>query len=107
MKESRPSSKWRQSMFRKLVERDGAICGQCGIAHRTIWRAAGVNGFADNLHTRVNPSSNLEVDHKTALHVGGSNKVENLWLLCRDCHKRKTSLEQSMRLKALFAEARA
>jgi len=35
----------------------------------------------------------FEVDHKIRLDSGGSNNVDNLVALCRDCHGKKTSME--------------
>ena len=35
----------------------------------------------------------FEVDHKIRLEYGGSNHVDNLVALCRDCHGRKTAME--------------
>ena len=35
----------------------------------------------------------FEVDHKMRLDQGGSNHVDNLVALCRDCHGRKTAFE--------------
>ena len=35
----------------------------------------------------------FEVDHKKRLDQGGSNDIENLVALCRNCHGKKTSLE--------------
>ena len=35
----------------------------------------------------------FEVDHITRLEYGGSNHVDNLEALCRDCHGRKTAME--------------
>lgn len=35
----------------------------------------------------------FEVDHKTRLDQGGSNHVDNLVALCRDCHGQKTAFE--------------
>jgi hypothetical protein len=35
----------------------------------------------------------FEVDHKIRLEYGGSNNVDNLEALCRDCHGRKTAME--------------
>lgn len=35
----------------------------------------------------------FEVDHKTRLEYGGSNHVDNLIALCRDCHGQKTAME--------------
>lgn len=36
----------------------------------------------------------FEVDHKVRLEYGGSNNVENLEALCRDCHGKKTAMEK-------------
>lgn len=35
----------------------------------------------------------FEVDHKLRLDHGGSNHVDNLVALCRDCHGKKTAIE--------------
>jgi 5-methylcytosine-specific restriction endonuclease McrA len=34
-----------------------------------------------------------EIDHKTRLEYGGSNDINNLVALCRECHGRKTTIE--------------
>ena len=34
-----------------------------------------------------------EVDHKIRLEYGGSNNIDNLVALCRECHGRKTTIE--------------
>jgi hypothetical protein len=36
----------------------------------------------------------FEVDHVIALHNGGSNEVNNLLALCRDCHGKKTAMDR-------------
>jgi hypothetical protein len=35
----------------------------------------------------------FEVDHKVRLEYGGSNHVDNLVALCRECHGKKTAME--------------
>mgnify|MGYP001479737056 CR=1 FL=1 len=35
----------------------------------------------------------FEVDHITRLQHGGTNKIDNLVALCRECHGKKTALE--------------
>jgi hypothetical protein len=35
----------------------------------------------------------FEVDHKIRLEYGGSNHVDNLVALCRECHGKKTTME--------------
>lgn len=34
-----------------------------------------------------------EVDHKKRLEYGGTNEIDNLEALCRECHGRKTAME--------------
>jgi hypothetical protein len=36
-------------------------------------------------------SAHYEIDHITALHKGGSNNIDNLISLCRECHANKTA----------------
>ena len=106
----RKGSKWRAKQFEALCSRDGPHCQECHCEHRTIWREAGVyvTSFEEGWrYTKVNPSSGLEVDHRIPLSEGGSNDLDNLWLLCRDCHKSKTTAERSTRLKKIFADWRA
>jgi 5-methylcytosine-specific restriction endonuclease McrA len=35
----------------------------------------------------------FEVDHKIRLEYGGSNHVDNLVAMCRECHGKKTAME--------------
>ena len=35
----------------------------------------------------------FEVDHKIRLEHGGSNEVQNLVAMCRECHGHKTAME--------------
>ena len=37
--------------------------------------------------------SHYEIDHHVPLHLGGSNRLDNLVLLCLRCHREKTQLE--------------
>jgi 5-methylcytosine-specific restriction endonuclease McrA len=93
----RISSQRRKQVFSALVRRDGARCRECQIAHRTIWRNAGIFSTSAPEHyryTRVNPSSNLEIEHIIPLSKGGTNDKTNLQLLCGACHKQKTAAER-------------
>lgn len=36
----------------------------------------------------------FEIDHRIGLHQGGSNHVENLVALCRECHGQKTAIDR-------------
>ena len=40
------------------------------------------------------PCENMEIDHIIPLAGGGSNELNNLQPLCKDCHKTKTTLEK-------------
>lgn len=54
------------------------------VASQQNWKCA-------NCHEQLNAW--FEVDHKVRLEYGGSNHVENLVALCRECHGRKTAME--------------
>jgi hypothetical protein len=54
------------------------------VASQQNWKCA-------NCHEQLNAW--FEVDHKVRLEYGGSNQVENLVALCRECHGRKTAME--------------
>jgi hypothetical protein len=54
-----------------VASRQGWKCGDCG----------------DQLNAW------FEVDHKVRLEYGGSNHVDNLLALCRECHGKKTTME--------------
>lgn len=51
----------------RIIEAHGNHCGKCG----------GDGPF--------------DIDHKHALALGGSDDDDNLWPLCEDCHRQKTS----------------
>jgi hypothetical protein len=44
-------------------------------------------------HCKKQLSAWFEVDHKMRLEYGGTNQVENLVALCRECHGEKTAFE--------------
>ena len=44
-------------------------------------------------HCNIKLPAWFEVDHVEKLEYGGSNNVENLEALCRDCHGKKTAME--------------
>ena len=45
-------------------------------------------------HCKQTLDESYEVDHKLALYRGGSNEVDNLEALCRNCHGKKTMNER-------------
>jgi hypothetical protein len=91
----------RTKIYSNLCERDDEQCAQCGCDAATIWRRMGLYCTEENWqYTKVWPTSNLEIDHRVPLWAGGDNDESNLWLLCVDCHKRKTAQEASQRRRA-------
>jgi len=54
------------------------------VAARQNWRCGGCNNQL---------TAWFEVDHKIRLEYGGSNHVDNLVALCRECHGEKTTIE--------------
>lgn len=105
---SRKPHSWRKRVLPKIIERDGAFCRSCGCAQSFTYKTWGQSNTADgHRFSWVYRVSLLELDHITPLHLGGDNEVSNLQLLCHECHKRKTSAERSVRMKAFYAEARA
>lgn len=53
--------------------------------------ASNQNWLCGECHKQLNAW--FEVDHKTRLEYGGSNEVNNLVALCRECHGKKTAME--------------
>lgn len=104
-KYGRKDSKWRDRVFYQLCIRDEPCCSKCKAKIRKVWRGQSTSLSIDNfLCTLVYCTTNLEVDHMLPLSKGGSNEYDNLWLLCRECHKDKTALERSGKLDWLYAE---
>jgi 5-methylcytosine-specific restriction protein A len=63
-------------------------------AHRRLRRAVNAQGGAHcgSCH-RWHPAAMVEVDHRRRLADGGTDTEENVWALCRACHRVKTSAE--------------
>ena len=55
------------------------------IASNQKWKCAHCQNLLDNTY---------EVDHIIALYKGGSNELNNLEALCRNCHGKKTFMEK-------------
>ena len=55
------------------------------------WVASQQNWHCANCRAQL--QAHFEVDHKVRLDQGGSNNVDNLVALCRNCHGEKTSIE--------------
>ncbi|MFJ8472178.1 HNH endonuclease [Kitasatospora sp. NPDC094011] len=39
------------------------------------------------------PAELVDVDHRTPLALGGEDTDDNVWTLCRECHRGKTTRE--------------
>ena len=55
-----------------VMKENGYRCQICGITAK------------DNAHVR------LEIDHKVPIANGGSNQLDNLWVLCFECNRGKS-----------------
>ena len=93
---SRKGTAWRNKMFRWAWMLQRGRCANCGCGENFIWRKGGISGSYEDgdMQQFVWRTSNLELDHVTPLHLGGSNEGDNLQLLCVDCHKHKTASER-------------
>jgi len=71
------------------------LTGKAGVAQRKRIRER------DNYHCRKcsRPVLRGEVDHVVSLDNGGSNDDDNLWLLCVDCHRDKTTVDMGYKVK--------
>ena len=68
-----PQAEWRR-LREEVLERDAYQCQECMVAVGETVRSTG-------------PTA--EIHHKTPLSEGGTNDVENLTVLCPDCHRQK------------------
>jgi hypothetical protein len=71
-------------MGRTAVARSVATLTKRRVAARAEWRCAGCGVCVDE---------HYEIDHRVPLHLGGSNEMSNLDLLCSNCHHTKTRTE--------------
>ena len=69
----------------KKVKRSVSDSKKKFIASNQKWRCAHCNELLDNT---------FEVDHIIALYKGGTNELNNLEALCRNCHGKKTFREK-------------
>lgn len=79
---------WKGAHWQKraIAHRDGSACAACGEVHESPIRPGG----------KPYPEySELQLDHKKALYLGGTEQPENCQLLCEECHKKKTKRERS------------
>ena len=72
----RMSSRDRGIAKRAVMKRDGQWCACCKLAR---------------VKETYRETDNLELDHVLALALGGTDDLNNLWLLCGECHDIKTA----------------
>jgi len=73
------------SMPRKKQKRNVSESKKKFIASNQKWKCAHCQNLLDNTY---------EVDHVIALYKGGTNELNNLEALCRNCHGKKTFMEK-------------
>lgn len=76
---------------RRLLTSGGKSTKRSVSETKKKWVAAKQNWKCGSCHKQLPPW--FEVDHKIRLEHGGSNHVDNLVALCRDCHGEKTAIE--------------
>ena len=76
----------------------GGLAGRAAVATRRVvsetkkkFVAAKQNWRCNACHNQLNAW--FEIDHVVRLEHGGSNHVDNLAALCRECHGQKTTIE--------------
>ena len=74
------------------IERSGGKSTKRSVSEtKKKYVASQQNWKCKHCHNQL--SAWFEVDHKTRLEHGGSNEVNNLEALCRECHGKKTAME--------------
>jgi len=73
-----------QESGKKATKRSVSETKKKFVAARQNWKCGDCNNQL---------SAWFEVDHKVRLEYGGSNHIDNLVALCRECHGKKTAME--------------
>jgi hypothetical protein len=81
-----------QNQYEKKILSSGGKATKRSVSETKKKYVASQQGWkCENCKNQLNAW--FEVDHKTRLEYGGGNNVENLVALCRECHGRKTAME--------------
>ena len=70
--------------------------GSAGVRDRNLIRKRDC-GLCQACKAQGKVSIGTDVDHKRPLWDGGSDEPENKWLLCGECHQKKTAEEAKQR----------
>ncbi len=67
---------------------------------------AKANGCCEKCGRKLMAGDEWDYDHRVALENGGSNEVENMWVLCSWCHDDKTPDDHrlSRKSKRMYAK---
>lgn len=83
------TTRQRRSEYRRQVQRARRLKATQGVCENGC-------GWADPT------GKTLELDHRVSLESGGTDSPDNVWLICLECHKNKTSAEQRVSKAAAF-----
>lgn len=75
----------------RIVTSGNVTTSRCVSGTKKKWIASQQGWKCNDCHTQLDAW--FEVDHKVRLADGGSNNVDNLVALCRNCHGKKTTIE--------------
>ena len=53
------------------------------------------NGHCQSCQAKIHPGQKWEIDHIIPLALGGPDSLENMQILCKICHKFKTTTQDS------------
>lgn len=88
---SKPNSTLDQSQYSTKLRQSGESNKRC-VSETKKKYVASQQGWCCGKCKKSLPAW-FEVDHTVRLEHGGSNNIDNLVALCRDCHGEKTALE--------------
>jgi len=60
------------------------------------------NGACQTCQIRLHPGQSWDLDHIIPLALGGADEIYNLQVLCKECHKAKTNLQDIPSIAKLF-----
>lgn len=76
----------------QMIQRSGGKSSKRSVSETKKKYVASIQNWKCK-HCQKQLTAWFEVDHKIRLEYGGTNEVSNLEALCRECHGKKTSME--------------